>query len=410
MTKASARSRRQVEQQGELPGMAVPQRLARVPKDWISKAVFVPGVQPPNREIVVNGNTWVMGIDNPIAKNPTPSKPITLNHIKIAFAVLTFWRGDNPVSMSLSELAQRCADSRGGRYYRDLLDKLNDLRNYWVSVSYEDGRRRRFALLKSVDLVDDAPPKKKTEKGGQSQMWLDRVELHEEFAELLRDFARTIHLRFDVMKTLTSDLAQSIYLFLPSRAYHRSKTDPFEIGLETLFEQLELAPQPKSVRYKLLTQNKRSVMKQIDGAEILIGKLRVKLTETRDKSDYKLMAWVEGKPEAASLEDSQGPLIDAWRKSGRTDEALRKALGKLAELDDYDRELLTKAGVSTGETERFLRQAKVLVGDGRFHAILSDAKAERLEGRAADNPTGAVIWRLLREIEQKREGWTRKKS
>ena len=28
---------------------------ARVPKDWLLKPVFIPGLQPKNREIIVNG-------------------------------------------------------------------------------------------------------------------------------------------------------------------------------------------------------------------------------------------------------------------------------------------------------------------------------------------------------------------
>jgi len=375
---------------------------SRVPKDWLLKPVFVPGLQPKNREIIVNGNKWIMGVNNPLSKKPEPSRDITLAHIKVALGVLTFFHGNNPVSISVTELAKRCADSRGGRYYRDLLQKLNDLRDYWVSVTYENGDTKIFTLLKSIAVLSKAPKKKPIGQNTSSepQLWLDSVELHEEFADLMSDFAKTMHLRFDTMKKLTSDIAQSIYLFLPSRAFYHSKEDPFEITLSLLFEQLGLDRQPKSVRYKLLTQHKNSVINQLDNAEILTGYLRVKLKETSDRSDWKLLAWVEEKSKSLNLENSESAIVEAWIKSGRSEIELTKKLFKLPELDDYELELLEKAEIQYNSCKRFLQQSKVLLGENKFHLLLSEAKAENMEGRQAKNPTGAFIWRLLNQIEQ----------
>lgn len=375
---------------------------ARVPKDWLLKPIFIPGLQPKNREIMVNGNKWIMGVNNPLSKKTEPSRDITLAHIKVALGVLTFFHGHNPVTISVTELAKRCADSRGGRYYRDLLQKLNDLRDYWVSVTYENGDTKTFTLLKSIAVLSKAPKKKPIGKNSpsESQLWLDSVELHEEFADLMSDFARTMHLRFDTMKKLTSDIAQSIYLFLPSRAYHHSKENPFEITLTLLFEQLGLDRQPKSVRYKLLTQHKNSVINQLDQAEILTGCLRVKLKETRDKSDWKLLAWVEEKSKSINLSNSESAIVEAWLKSGRSEVDLTKKLSQLAELDEYELELLEKADIQYDSCKKFLKQAKALLGENRFHLLLSEAKAEKMESRHAKNPTGAFIWRLLNQIEQ----------
>ena len=373
---------------------------ARVPKDWLLKPVFIPGIQPKNREIIVNGNRWLMGVNNPLSKKPEPSRDITLAHIKVALGVLTFFHGQNPVTISVTELAKRCADSRGGRYYRDLLQKLNDLRDYWVSVTYENGDTKTFTLLKSIAVLSKAPKKKPISSVySESQLWLDSVELHEEFAELMSDFARTMHLRFDAMKKLTSDIAQSIYLFLPSRAYHHSKESPFEITLSLLFEQLGLDKQPKSVRYKLLTQHKNSVMSQLDQAQILTGCLRVKLKETRDRSDWKLLAWVEEKSASISLSNSESALVEAWRKSGRPETDLTKKLSLLSQLNDYELDMLERADIQHDSCKKFLQQAKTLLGESKFHLLLSEAKAEKIEERQAKNPTGAFIWRLLNQIE-----------
>ena len=48
---------RDLDEQQTPPGDEEEIRLARVPKDWLSKPVFTPGIQRPNREVVVNGNT-----------------------------------------------------------------------------------------------------------------------------------------------------------------------------------------------------------------------------------------------------------------------------------------------------------------------------------------------------------------
>lgn len=375
---------------------------ARVPKDWLVKPIFIPGIQPNNREIIVNNNKWIMGINNPLSKEPIPSSNITLGHIKVVFAVLTFFQGKNPVAMSATELARRCSNDRGGRYYRDLLQKLNDLRNYWVSITNQSGVTKEFSLLGKITIIKKIPKKKpiKNTKEKQVPMWLDSIELHEDFVNFMKDFAQTMHLRFDTMRKLTSDIAQSIYLFLPSRAFHRTEENPFEITLTNLFEQLGMEKRTKSVRYKLLTQNKTSVIKQLDCSGILTGRLRVKLEETRDKLDWKLVSWVEKETKSIDLSKSESSLVESWCKSGRSKEELTKKLFSLAELDEYEIELLEKSGIEYDSCKKFLRQSKTLLGETRFQRLLSESKSEKLEKRHADNPTGAFIWRLLDQIAQ----------
>jgi hypothetical protein len=62
-----------------------------------------------------------------------------------------------------------------------------------------------------------------------------------------------MHVRLDVLRTLASDLAQAIYLFIPSRAVHHAKEDPWKINLANLFDQLGMnVPVSKSLRKKAL--------------------------------------------------------------------------------------------------------------------------------------------------------------
>ena len=90
---------------------------------------------------------------------------------------------------------------------------------------------------------------------------------------------------------MTSPTAQAIYTFLPSRAVHHAESDPFAIRLATSLEQVSHpVPPHKSVRKKIFTQNRFSILSQLDGKEILNGILRVSLADTKDASDYNLLA------------------------------------------------------------------------------------------------------------------------
>jgi hypothetical protein len=163
---------------------------ALVPKDWLSGPVFKPGIQRKNAPIIVGDRTWCMGANNPLTEQP--SADIDLSHIRIVLTILSFWSGGNPLHLSMGELARRCASSRGGRYFRDLRRKMEDLRNYWISVVEKDGTTRSFPLLQKIEVVTK-PPRRRGNRM-QKEIWLDKVELAESFAELLRDWTQIMHL------------------------------------------------------------------------------------------------------------------------------------------------------------------------------------------------------------------------
>jgi hypothetical protein len=372
-------------------------KTALVPKDWLSGPVFKPGIQRKNAAIIVGDRTWCMGANNPLTEQP--SADIDLSHIRIVLTILSFWSGGNPLHLSMGELARRCASSRGGRYFRDLRRKMEDLRHYWISVVEKDGTTRSFPLLQKIEVVTK-PPRRRGNRM-QKEIWLDKVELAESFAELLRDWTQIMHLNLGTLKALTSDLAQAIYLYLPSRAFHHTEKNPFEIRLAVLLEQLGMpVPSAPSKRKELFTQHKRSVLSQLDGAEILSGKLRVALAPAGDGSDYKLLAWVEKGYRLTGAEPSEGPLFQAWIASGRSRDEYEKRKINRQPLADYEEELLRKAGVVLETSHSFFSIGKNLLGENRFHALISEAKAEALEGRGANNPTGALISRIIRAIQQ----------
>jgi hypothetical protein len=337
-----------------------------------------------------------MGANNPLTDQPCGD--IDMSHIRILFAILSFWHGQNPVVMSIKELARRTASSQGGRYFRDLRRKIEEMKHYWIRIEEKDGSTRSFQLIRALDVVTKPPRKRKDGVLTQKEVWLDDVLLADDLAELLRDWTQLMHLRLDVIKELTSELAQAVYLFLPSRAYHHTKAAPFEIRLWLLFHQLGMnVPPSPSERKKLFTQNKRTVLSQLDGVPILSGRLRVALAATGDGSDYKLQSWTEKSHELGDS-DTDGPLLQAWLDKGRSREEYEHHKMRRAPLLEFEQELLRKARVELENTRSFFSIAKGLIGENRFHALLSEAKVEALEGRSADNPTGALISRIIRAV------------
>ena len=207
--------------------------ISLVPRDWLNGPVFSPKKQVSIREVAVNKNIWRMGIPNPLTN--VPSTQIDMTHVRVLLGVLSFWRGDNPMSMSIRELARRASGSFGGAYFKLLRQKLGELRDYWIGVELENGDKRMFPALSRVEItvrnvrskkadqqetlpLDDwAVVKRQGKDTSGTHVQLDNVMLAPEFVELLLDWTQLMHVRLDVMRSLTSDVAQAIYLFIPSR-------------------------------------------------------------------------------------------------------------------------------------------------------------------------------------------------
>jgi len=393
--------------------------ISLVPRDWLNGPVFSPKKQVAIREVAVNKNIWRMGIPNPLTNEP--SAQIDMTHVRVLLGVLSFWKGDNPMSMSIRELARRASGSFGGAYFKLLRQKLGDLRDYWIGVELENGEKRMFPALSRIEItarnVRSRKPEKqqtlalddwavvKKQQGKEisgTHVQLDNVALAPEFVELLLDWTQLMHVRLDVMRSLTSDLAQAIYLYIPSRAVHHAKEDPWKISLTTLFEQMGLpVPPSKSVRKKILTQHKKSVVRQLNDVPVLKGFLKVSLRLNKDKTDWLFLAWVETSDKLPDLLASDSALVEAWRKSGRPEIDLAKVLRTaLPDLPDDTRDLAKIASVDLEKVERFLRICILLLGKNKLLRMLAELKVEVIEGRGPHNPTGTLIWRLLTEISQ----------
>jgi hypothetical protein len=335
---------------------------------------------------------------------------LDVRHARAIFSLLSFrdpFDDTLLVRFSFNEFCRRYAQSNGGRYARAIKRVLNDLVKSYIQITNtRTGISHSYRLIERVD-IEGHPIRRRdaklAKKPYQQELWFNGCTLSPEFAGLLSNIAELQHLKLDVFTSIRSPLAQAIYLYIPSRAHHHDADKPFEITLTKLMEQVSFPiSQYKSVRRKTFNQHEesgRSIIQQLEGLETLSGHFHVALAETEDGSDWKLQAWVTKTAPKRKLDGQNSKLVAAYLKSGRPPEYLEQALSNVGPLSAYEEELLEKADVEINGNRRFFEMAKAILKDIRFRGLLSEAKGDMIEGRAArTNPTARLIYRIMESI------------
>lgn len=366
--------------------------LSPVLKDFIKGPIFAARSQPGTREICVDGNFWSIGVEHPIER--WCNKSLSIKHGRICFALLEFWRQQHrarSLHFSIGELCRLYSnsDAKGGRYYRDLLEILFDLRDTWVQIARPDGSVEKFTIIGDIKVVTSA----------RGSIKLERVDLSPEFFNLLNAIESMAYIRLDILNTIPSAIAAATYTFLPSRAYYHNSENPFQISLTTLLEQIGLdVPETKSQRKKIFTQNSdkksRSILEQLDGAQLSNGVLRAKLSECADHSDYKLLIWVDSGMQSSNAY-AQGKLFEHWLKAGRGEQEFKDRIACIQPLSDYEEVLLKRCEIEIPSMRRFLEKAKVLLGSSKFQTILASIKADKIEKKKGIKNLKAKLIRSL---------------
>jgi hypothetical protein len=234
---------------------------------------------------------------------------------------------------------------------------------------------------------------------GQRELWLERVSLSPEFFTMLQDWERLTRIRLDVLNSMSSPTAQAIYTFLPSRAIHHTKDNPFAVRLTTLLEQVGAdVPSKKSDRKRRFTQHANSIFSQLNGAALVNSALRIDFADTKDGTDYNLLAWVEPPFALRAPAPKQSKVLSIWLESGKTKEEFDKRVKKAQLVSGYAEDLLEQAKVTVDGNHRFFEIACALLGEDRFNAVLAEAKRDTLEGDPGQNPTGRLIYRLTEAL------------
>ena len=354
-------------------------------KDYFRAPIFTATMQDDIRVVKVGDDIWTIGVDNPLNKKFPIIKSLTIDHAVIIFAIFALThptKCPQRITFSLNKLCHLIYGCSNLETYQKAKILLNDLLHCWTSITYPDERKLTFRVLEKIKILEK--PFRRGGKKLRPELWLNSVELSDEFYELIYDVEKYLFIEVGLITQLTSNLARTIYIYLPSRAINVSKKgNAFKITLTKLLGQIGYeVPRHKSRRYQLFTQHKTSILSQLDGAKLLGDRtLRCKLGETSDKRDYNLVSWVEFPKSPFANEPTNSALYNAFKSTGGTLKIWKERLGfkSTCEFNMYEIEALEYIP-DWQNSEEFLLMAKCLMG-GLFTECLGTIKNHVLEGK-----------------------------
>jgi hypothetical protein len=376
-------------------------RTINVPKDYLRAPIFASRKQRNGRAIKIEncGRIYEIGGFSVIPGTNLISSALDVRHARVLFTLLTFYQGlantgKTKIHFSLNQFCKRYFRSYGSYYAKEIKIVLVDLVNCWFRVTYPNNEERTYRILNSVTIVS------KVNRNGifqQKELWLDAVELHPEFCKLLNDYVELAPIRLDVMASIKSYLAQSIYTYMPSRVITRKEEDAFSINLTKLLEEVgHNVPKHKSLRKQLFTQNKNSIIHQLNGLAFSGGILKDKLLFwngcPKEKTNEKQIQ--------KNLKPRFPKLRNFWLESGRSELEFNERVNQQpCELGSYQEELLRKANILIEGNEKFLKVAFALLKETKFNELASEIKSMVLEPNISlKNPTKVFISQVCKQL------------
>jgi len=375
---------------------------ALVPKDFLIGPIFAASRQSGSRQVVVGDREYTIGGFHPIHQSRKPPA-LDVRHARLCFAILSFrdiFSETSEFHFSFNELCKRYAGSNGGRYSRAIGDLLGDLMDTYFQIrDLTTQISHVYRILERID-IEKRPIRRKDSQlatSDQPEMWFHGVSIAPEFFGLLNNMKELQYIKLEVLTSIRSPLAQAIYLYIPSRAHHHSKNNPFEITVTKLLNQVSHpVPKYKAHRKLLVTQNRTSILSQLDGTETLLGTFHVNMVETTDKKDYKLQAWIKVSEKKSLSPGTNSKLIQMFLDKGITQKEIDRRLQKTQPLDSYEIELLEMGKINVSEMEKFLEMARALLGETGFHNLLAEAKSDALENtRSSKSPNHRLSHRIM---------------
>lgn len=305
---------------------------------------------------------------------------LTTSHFKVYLALLELWEKaekpiHEPVHFTILKLANRLDLSDDGRTYAEMKRWLRDLRQIPLTFihSFFIPRQAEYADLHDITILNHLYLYERKNVGAEKRTrGYGEFRFDDYIIENL--IANHTHpLRLDIVKSFKKhkDLSILLYTYLDRNLAFR---DQYEIGLQKLFEQLDLSQ--SYIRYPSKRKTKiNPVVKQLEGQPLstgILGYCRVHKTE--DGKDYKLVAHkkpFEVLPEPESfllqLEPSKPDLVVTLKKHGLT-ESQAEELFRLRE-------------------EKSIRT--------QLEALAYRIKEYRSQGKEANEP--AILYRSIKE-------------
>lgn len=351
-----------------------------VPQIWGTNPIFAATKQTRTTEVrLSDGALWKMGVQPPFGAitNPDYLRGFDVRHGEVIFKLLAFFRENgidfnHKVDISYYKLLQIVGWQLGNKNLEKLKEILGDLNNIWTQIIINDNEYIKFQVLFAAEsgFINRA---KDTSK-------LKYIQFAPTFLEFLGDIELFFSIRLDIFNAMSSGIAKAVYLYLPSRALKNTEASPFKITLTNLYKQIHIKiPAYKSDRFKKMTQNKFSIISQLDNALINYSKkLRVKLEETKDGKDFNFCVWVEDLAD----KDYNIPGKDSLRtwfingrdKTSGASKEFSELIKNIEPLNGYQIEIIQSAEIDFRKSKIFLEQSKALLGEGTFEWICADVK------------------------------------
>lgn len=371
-----------------------------VPKEYVTSPFFASQPQKTGRKIIVGGKLYKIGGFSELSEDRDPCPALDIRHARVLFVLFSFitqneiQSGNLKVKFSLHEFCKRYSNSSSSLVYRKARALLSDLSRCYISEIDENGFEERYRII-NKNHIRLKPSRKKNIDLHEQEMWFDEVEFDSKFINTFSEICRLTNFNIEQFLKIRSPLGQAIYTYIPSRAIHRNnRLAAFKITLKNLLEQVgHNVPKSKSQRKQLLCQNKKSIIEQLDYSDISKGRLRIELEEASDASDYNVLFWCESDSEKTknTKETVRGVLNQAWLGSGRSQEDYKKRIARCEPLEMHHRELLKRINIDYDKHAIFLKMAQALLGWKVFSEILSQLKADILEGNGIIKDPAAIL-------------------
>lgn len=330
------------------------QWIVRAPQDYALNPIFPADGSRETRTISLKDGTEYLVGGNLEQVKEFNAANININHLHLLLAILYLYQqqtsgeDDTLVYFTLYDLCTLTGRPNSGQSFATIRQLLYDLRHTpFKRISEGQSKGYIYHIIRDYNLYADndipVPPKDTKALSDSAQNEFDFVHtidrkrmsclwLESKFLPILTD---TIGINLSELNKIQSRIGKVIYTYIVPRASQADETKKWSIGLKLLFERIGLDVEKtyryKAVRKKALTQNKHKIMDSLDGRYTANKRiLKVDLELTKDKKDFKLVAWTID--DQVANERSEGTLERFWTSIGGDPVVYQKSIKKPCEL------------------------------------------------------------------------------
>ncbi len=359
-------------------------KFVHLPSVWVSAPLFppLPQVEPYSITFLDDKYSWTTGCKNTLPYTREYDSPylrgFDIRHYDLIAAFISEYRRGHidksgKLYVSYKGLLALIGKTSGSLQIKTISLLLDDLWN--TNILWEDNEKKSAVLFRTLSKIET-----NNEDGNNM---LVSIQLDQNFINFIDQIEKFISVRLDVKVKLPSPVAQAIYTYIPSRAIYSTIKDPWRISLTNLMKELRLPLEKyasKSEKKKLFTQNKTSIMQQLDGQPLRSGDLfRCCLEEKKDKSDYYFCCWVQ----KVAKKTQNSPLLQCWKDDGRDVKVFYKLIDEKKPLTRKTIEDLKDMGLNPVKDRTYYEAAKAILaylGDSDFEGLIADIKCRYEEG------------------------------